>query len=268
MAKFTIVDGATVAPNDSYPAPFATLSGSATARLMSPDDYSTWMIDAELAPGATLAWPDVHGDEGVYVVSGAVRVVSINGEADSRICPTDGCVVIESGAEAQIEAIETTRIVHVGPYQPDPPSEGLYGPPSPEGHSVHVVGPGGWFASGGRENVVARWFADSTCPTCRMAFFHVARTDGYAKDLPHTHTQDEIIYILDGSIILGRHEYGPGHALCIPANVRYSVTTGPNGMAFLNYRPDVSVQAYGTAKDPELEGGIVRGGTEVADFVR
>lgn len=267
MAKFTIVDSATVSPSATYPAPFASLSGKATARLVSPSEYGTWMIDAELASGATLSWPDVHGDEGVYVASGAIRVVSVNGEADSRVCPSNGCLVVESGAVAEVEAVGPTRIVHVGPYRPNPPSDGLYGPPSADGHSVHVVGPGGWFASGSRENVVARWFADSTCPTCRLAFFHVARSDGYAKDLPHTHTQDEIIYILAGSIIFGRHEYGPGHALCIPANVRYSVTTGPDGMSFLNYRPDVSVQAYGKAKDPELEGGLVRGGTEVADFV-
>jgi hypothetical protein len=100
-----------------------------------------------------------------------------------------------------------------------------------------------------------------------VSFFHVARTDGHVKDLPHTHTQDEIIYILGGSVLIGRHEYGPGHAIAIPADVRYSVTTGEHGMAFLNYRRDVSVQAYGKAKDPELEGGIARGGIAVRDFV-
>jgi hypothetical protein len=260
MAKFTIIDEATVEPSSTYPAPFATVEGEVVARRVSPDTYATWLVSAELADGATISWPAVHGDEGVYVVSGTLDV-------DGRVCPADGCVIVESGVVATARAVGPTRVVHVGPNDPTPPSDGLYGPPEPAGHTVHVVGPGGWFASGQREHVVARWFADSTCPTCRVSFFHVARADAFAKDLPHTHTQDEIIYVLDGSIIVGRHEYGPGHAVCIPANVRYSVTTGGSGMSFLNYRPDVSTQAYGKVKPPELEGGIARGGAEVRDFI-
>lgn len=260
MAKFTITDKATVEATATYPAPFTTCMGDVAARLASPAEYPTWLVDADLADGATLQWPDRHGDEAVYVVSGALDV-------DGRICPADGCVIVEAGVRAAATAVGPTRVVHVGPYDPDQPTDGLYGAPEAAGHHVHVIGAGGWFASGGRENVVARWFADSTCPTCRVSFFHVARTDGFVKDLPHTHTQDEIIYILGGSVIIGRHEYGPGHAIAIPANVRYTVTTGPDGMAFLNYRRDVSTQAYGKVKPPELEGGIARGGTAVRDFV-
>jgi len=260
VAKFTVIDEAALDPAASYPAPFTTAEGAVTARRVSPDAYSTWLISAELVDGAVLRWPQRHGDEAVYVVSGALEV-------DGRVCPADGCVVVESGVAATARAVGMTRVVHVGPYDAEPPGDGLYGPPAVTGHGVHVVGPGGWYASGAREHVVARWFADSTCDTCRLSFFHVARADGLVKDLPHTHTQDEIIYILDGSVIIGRHEYGRGHAVAIPANVRYSVTTGPRGMAFLNYRRDVSTQAYGKAKPPELEGGIARGGTAVCDFV-
>lgn len=260
MAKFSIIDAATVPEAPVYPAPFATLAGGMRARRVSPDGYSTWLVLADLDDGATIRWPATHGDEGVYVVSGALDV-------EGHECPADGCLIVESGVEASARAVGPTRVVHVGPFDPTPPADGLYGPPEPDGHGVHVVGPGGWYASGGREHVVARWFADSTCPTCRISFFHVARADAHAKDIPHTHTQDEIIFILGGSIVIGRHEYGPGHAVCIPANVRYSVTTGAHGMAFLNYRRDVSTQAYGKVKPPELEGGIARGGTAVCDLV-
>ena len=260
MAKFTIVDEASVPVVDVYPAPFATVHGAVSARRVSPDRYSTWLIVADLADGAVISWPERHGDEGVYVVSGALDI-------DRRVCPADACVIVESNVVTRVTARGATRVVHVGPYDPAPPAGDLYGPPTVSDHGVHVVGPGGWFASGSRERVVARWFADSTCATCRISFFHVARADALVKDLPHTHTQDEIIYVLDGSVIVGRHEYGRGHVLCIPANVRYSVTTGPRGMAFLNYRPDVSTQAYGKAKAPELEGGLARGGNAVCDFV-
>jgi redox-sensitive bicupin YhaK (pirin superfamily) len=260
MAKFSIIEAAAVAPSATYPAPFTTTTGVREAKLVSPPEYSTWLVTADLADGATLAWGDVHGDEGIYVIAGALDV-------DGRVCPADGAVIVESGVAATARAVGATRIVHVGPYAPEPPADGLYGPPAEAGHQVHVVGPGGWFASGDRERVLARWFADSTSPTSRIAFFHVDLHEGNRRDIPHEHTQDEIIFVLRGSIVFARTEHGPGTALAIPANMRYSVTTGPNGMSFLNYRPDVSMQSYGKVKDPELEGGLARGGTEVADFI-
>jgi mannose-6-phosphate isomerase-like protein (cupin superfamily) len=258
VAKFSVLHESTITPAHDYPAPFTGARGVREARRVSPDGYATWLVRAELDDGAVLTWGDVHGDEGVYVVAGALDV-------DGRRCPADGAVILEAGAPCEARAVGATSIVHVGPYAPDPPTDGLYG--APRRHAqVHVVGPGGWYASGDRESVIARWFADSTCPSCRISFFHVARTQGGVKDLPHTHTQDELIYVLDGSIVFAREEHGPGTVFAIPANVRYSVTSGPNGMAFLNYRPDVSTQAYGKAKPPELEGGIARGGVEVADL--
>ncbi|HEV8296161.1 MAG TPA: hypothetical protein VGQ20_02650 [Acidimicrobiales bacterium] len=261
MAKFTVTQERDVAPSETYPAPFTIVAGWYEARLVSPRTYSTWLVRADLEDGTTLTWDGLHGDEGVYVVSGAV-------DLDGRVCPTDGAVILESGTACRARAVGATSIVHVGPYAIDPPEGGLYGAPASGRHGVHVVGPGGWFASGDRERVHARWFADSTCPTCRISFFHVDLREGNRKDIPHTHTQDEIIYILEGSIVFAQKEHGPGTALAIPANMRYSVTTGPNGMRFLNYRRDVSVQGYGKVKEPELEGGLARGGTEVADFVR
>jgi quercetin dioxygenase-like cupin family protein len=248
-----------VAPSVGYPAPFTRAANVLESRRVSPDGFSTWLIRATLADGATLEWDAVHGDEGIYVLDGSLDI-------DGETCGADGAVVIEAGVSCAARARGTTRIVHVGSYDPTPPVDGLYGAPEP-GKVVHVVGRRGWFASGDRERVDARWFADSTCPTCRISFFHVRLAEGNRKDLPHTHTQDEIIHVLSGSIVFARQEYGPGTSLVIPANMRYSVTTGPDGIGFLNYRRDVSVQGYGTAKDPELEGGVARGGTEVRDLV-
>lgn len=259
MAKFTVMHESDVAPSATYPAPFTRADGVLESRRVSPEGFSTWLIRATLADGATLEWDGTHGDEGIYVVDGALDV-------DGQRCEADGAIVVEAGVACTARARGATQIVHVGPYDPAPPADGLYGAPGP-GKVVHVVGPRGWFASGDRERVDARWFADSTCPTCRISFFHVRLTEGNRKDIPHTHTQDEIIHVLSGSIVFARNEYGPGTSLVIPANMRYSVTTGPDGIGFLNYRRDVSVQGYGKIKGPELEGGIVRGGTEVRDLV-
>lgn len=226
---------------------------------MSPDPYSLWMTVSELDDGGTIEWDGEHGDDGVYVISGALDV-------DGAQCTEDGAVVVESGVACTARAVGVTTIVHCGARDAAPPSGGLYDAPNAEGHGVHVVGDRGWFASGNRERVAVRWFADSTCPTCRIALFHVWRSEGGVRDRSHTHTQDELIYVLDGSVIVGGFEHGPGTCLAIPALTRYSLTSGPDGFAILNYRRDVSVQAYRPGEPEELEGALARGGVAVNDF--
>ena len=71
--------------------------------------------------------------------------------------------------------------------------------------------------SGDRERVAVRWFADSTCPTCRIALFHVWRAEGGVRDRSHTHTQDELILLLGGNVIVAGEEHGVGTCLAIPA---------------------------------------------------
>src|SRR5687767_11225979 len=161
------------------------------------------MVVADLADGAELEWDDEHGDDGVYVVHGALEV-------DGRRCPTDGALIVESGVATTARAVGATRVVHCGAFDPAPPTDGLYGPPEAAGHGVHVVGERGWYSSGSRERVAVRWFADSTCPTCRIALFHVWRAEGGVRDRSHTHTQDELIYVARGSVITSGVEHGVG----------------------------------------------------------
>lgn len=258
MAKFTALALDDVDAAEGYAAP-RDATGVRWSKKLSPDDYSVWLAVSELEDGGTITWGDRHGDDGVYVLSGALEV-------DGRVCPATGAVIVESGVAATATAIGPTQIAHYGPVDDDPPADGLYGAPDPTGHGVHVVGDQGWYVSGDRERVLARWFADATCPTCRIALFHVWRGEGNAKDIPHTHTQDELIYLVDGSIVMGSYTFGPGTCLAIPADLRYSVTSGPDGMAFLNYRRDVSVQRYGKVKPEELEGALARGGRLVGDL--
>jgi quercetin dioxygenase-like cupin family protein len=264
----TTLDG--VATSPEYAAP-RRATGVQWSRRVSPGDYSTWMAVSELADGGIVEWDagaTPHGDDGVYVLSGALDVEA---GGDVHRCPAGGALIVESrivgsGAAAVARAAGPTTIVHCGPRDATPPADGLYGPPAADGHGVHVLGPDGWFRSGDRERVVATWFADSTCPTCRISFFHVWRGEGGIKDRSHTHTQDELIYVVGGSLVVGGVEHGLGSCLAVPANVRYSVTSGPDGNAFLNYRRDVSVQGYLPGEPTELEGALARGGVEVADF--
>jgi hypothetical protein len=253
-----------VVPSTGYAAP-RRASGVNWSKRVSPARYSIWMAVSELDPGGTIEWDDDHGDDGVYVMSGALDVDAVSLGEVSR-CPRDGAVIVESGVTCTARAVGVTTVVHCGARDAEPPSDGLYDAPAGIDHGVHVVGERGWFTSGDRERVAVRWFADSTCPSCRIALFHVLRTEGGVRDRSHTHTQDELIYVVGGSVVVGGVAHGPGTGLAIPAHTRYSLTSGDQGFAILNYRRDVSVQAYRPGEPEELEGALARGGAEVNDF--
>jgi len=255
---FTATTLADVEAQTAYAAP-RQADGVRWSRRVSPDDSSIWMVISELDDGATLEWDDDHGDDGVYVMRGALDV-------DGARCPEDGALIVESGVACTARAVGVTTVVHCGAYDARPPGDGIYGAPEAACHRVHVVGDRGWYASGDRERVAVRWFADSTCPTCRIALFHVWRAEGGVRDRSHTHTQDELILLLGGSVIVAGEEHGVGTCLAIPALTRYSLLSGPDGFAILNFRRDVSVQAYRAGEPDELEGAIARGGVVVNDF--
>jgi hypothetical protein len=171
-------------------------------------------------------------------------------------------VIVEASAPACVSAPDGATLVHFGPRDPDPPVDGYYGAPAGEPRAVHVVGPGGTYAAiePGRET---RMFADSTCGTCRITLFFTGR-DAEWRSAAHSHSADEILYLLRGTIHLGSYRLDPGDAVAIAGGRRYAFRSGPDGFAFLNYRRDASEQTT-AGGEPLLEGGRVRGLTLVND---
>lgn len=53
----------------------------------------------------------------------------------------------------------------------------------------------------------------------------------------HSHDEDEIIYILEGSMRINNRTVGPGSCLTIPGGVFYGFHAGPEGLRILNFRP-------------------------------
>lgn len=53
----------------------------------------------------------------------------------------------------------------------------------------------------------------------------------------HSHDEDEIIYVLDGEMILGKQSLRKGSSLFVAAKTRYGFRVGPEGVKFLNFRP-------------------------------
>src|SRR5947207_288339 len=91
--------------------------------------------------------------------------------------------------------------------------------------------------------VGVRWFADAGCETCRLNLFEVTRNHKRAGR-PHSHSADEIIFLVDGTIELGAYHLQPGTALCIPGGVRYAEGSGPDGAVFINYRRETSDRTH------------------------
>ena len=257
VPKLEILQRDNVEPQDRYAtAQFA--HGVVSSRRLESAGYSLWVCESELRDGGEIHWRGESAEEAVYVLSGALDV-------EGRECPSDGALIVESGAHAIARAVGPTQILHFGPSDLSPPSGGPYGPPDAEGHGVHVVGPDGWFTSGSREGTFARWYADSTCPTCRLCLLQVERSS--AREGPvHHHSQDEIIFVIAGAIGLGGRWLEAGTALFISAQARYQLRTGDAGYRFLNYRRDLSQQVYDRADPPQLESALARGGVEVGDL--
>lgn len=53
----------------------------------------------------------------------------------------------------------------------------------------------------------------------------------------HAHTEDEIIFILDGSMRIGAKEYDAHSAILVPGDQLYRFKAGEQGCRFLNFRP-------------------------------
>jgi quercetin dioxygenase-like cupin family protein len=53
----------------------------------------------------------------------------------------------------------------------------------------------------------------------------------------HAHVHDEIIYVVAGSMVLGNRVLEPGSSVFIAGKTLYSFRAGPDGLHFVNFRP-------------------------------
>ena len=124
------------------------------------------------------------------------------------------------------------------------------------------VGPGRWFAWDG-DGRATRYFADSECDTCDITLFVTGRDHEHVSPI-HSHSSDELIHVLTGSITVGRRVAGPGSTLAIRAGQRYGFKS--DGFCFLNYRPGPATMTVGRDEPPIEEGGRAHGFDAVMDL--
>jgi uncharacterized cupin superfamily protein len=68
---------------------------------------------------------------------------------------------------------------------------------------------------------------------------------------PHTHTQSETFYVVEGDITIGDRVCGPGTVVYMKAGTEYGFTVGQNGVSFVNIRSGLAeMKVEGATVDP------------------
>jgi quercetin dioxygenase-like cupin family protein len=65
----------------------------------------------------------------------------------------------------------------------------------------------------------------------------------------HSHSSDCLYYIVEGGIVMGRRELGPGDGFFLPAQQVYAYHAGPKGVKLLEFRHEVAFDMKVYEKD-------------------
>ena len=205
-----------------------SLTGAITSRVVLRADRPLHLWTHELATGACIhaaASPVAHS---FFVLEGNLR-------AGERTLAAGSAVLLEHQGSINLEALHATRVLHVfrPVAHPDRPTR--------RGGGVHLIGPAGSYGSRGPHPVVM--YGDSTCPRCEI-WLHRTAFGPNRQGGAHRHDADEILYVLQGSAVIGRDELPAGSALAVDAHTAYRLNSGPDGLVALNFRMnDPSYQA-------------------------
>ncbi|MEZ5321288.1 MAG: hypothetical protein R2698_04275 [Microthrixaceae bacterium] len=98
------------------------------------------------------------------------------------------------------------------------------------------------------DNTAVRWHHEGDENTLQMFEMRVAPNTRLA---PHAHDASEIIAVIEGELLVGRKSYGVGSSLFVEGGTVYSVTAGPAGCRFLNFRAAADKTYYTAAQQRE-----------------
>lgn len=185
-----------------------------------------------IAPGQVLTIGPRGVDCLAYVWQGAVG-------AGGHVLPAGSSLIVEHGQALDIRAADGSAAQVLTFTASAPPAH-----PRAGGH-VHLL-PAGWVPKsadmGGGGNVGGGMHADAACDTCEI-WLHENHFPAMEPLTPeaqargvHSHSEDEIIFVTHGSIRLGNRLFGAGTALAIAGDTLYSLSAGPEGMSFINFR--------------------------------
>lgn len=195
--------------------------GSDVRCVLGGDKAPIHLTTYRLKPGTRLEWQRPERSRTLFVQSGTLV---ISGQEFAR----ESVIVVEANAHCTTEAGEDGvaffEFVH---HRESSPLRG--------GH-VHGIA-GGASPVTCHDGIESALPVDSSCPGCgvwlQATFF---RAEGRHVDR-HSHTEDEVILVLEGELIAGPRKLGPGSVLSVAKNTVYSFSVGKGGLRFINYRP-------------------------------
>jgi hypothetical protein len=248
MKQLAIEDDLGHTEEPGYQFPGVRPVGPCRSSLFAPPEFALQMVRATLATDTELHGPPRTGDEVVYVMAGSLST------GDDR-CPTGGVLLVDEGAEFHLQAESETVLLHFG--RRDTFGRAAAGTaPVAARTRVQMVGPAGTYATADGERDT-RFYAESD-EDFSATFFYTGRT-GPFRSLPHSHSQDEIIYVAAGSLMFGARRVPVGSAIAVPADRRYGFRGDDGGFALLNYRGGPSYFSGSDGAEAFLEGGRATG---------
>ncbi len=194
----------------------------------------------ELAPGATLRLDRPAFGHILYVRSGSIA-------AEGQTLGEGGTVIAEHLSAAALRAGPEGAVL-LDFHAPD----GCRVKPAKAGGHVHVVDQLGILRTGNFKDkdtnlkddagYTGVLWADSDCPTCDL-WLHKSSMRGPVPQAGslHSHTADEIIFILEGEMLMGQRKLTSGTAMAIDGDTRYRLGVSDAGLAFLNFRSHGSI---------------------------
>lgn len=193
-----------------------------------------------LEAGGSIAWRDSSRGHLVYVWEGAVVV-------EGHRLASGSVVVVEHGGSIAATADGPAALLVFNA------SAGLDELPRREGGHVHLIAAENVPAVdrlGGPANIGGALYADSDCASCELWLHGNDFQDADYVVKPHYHSEDEVIVVTGGEIVLGTRRYGRGTAIAIKRDTIYGFRTGPDGLSFINFRPSRPSFAYAGQAEP------------------
>jgi redox-sensitive bicupin YhaK (pirin superfamily) len=174
---------------------------------------ATVTILAEHASIALFVWRGAIRAQGIELTEKACLVIE-GGALLDLVAGQEGAELLMFNASGDEPTMRRAPRVHVLPADQAPRSDRL----------------------GGHDGVSGAIFANARNPVDNVWLHETGWAEGGVETALHSHSEDEVIFVIAGSIQLGNRICGPGTAIAIAADVVYGFRSGPDGLVFLNFR--------------------------------
>lgn len=229
MAKIMLRSTDQAEPTRFPEMPGLSARGAIEARpLIQGGGLSLYLWHYELAPGAEIRFDRPDHSHLLYIWQGEVT-------ADAEVAGFDDAIIVERHGEVMVRAAGgPAKLLHF--YSPVPSAKdaratGKVIVRRKQELDRHV-----------HPQTKLTLYADSSSDSCDIWFHSGESPDGMFDfvDAPHSHSVDEIIFVVSGSMLVGPRRVGAGTAFAVAADTVYSFVVKEEGLHFINFRASES----------------------------